>query len=231
MHPERFSWDHDYGPIRWPRDGRELFRVKAPRASYWKAETLDSFDGERWRAGGPPQVEDSTAEADLTPDWQAHTEWGGVARVTIDNLRSTDVVGPGTILGVSNSTRRVYGAGDPGRLVTLSELRRGDSYSVRYLRPAAHPGAAQPGRHAQPGHAGERPHAARPALAGLPDPAGRAGVRQAAGRARRTRTSRSRRTARTGSRSRSSRRSAGRRPARRRSAARSTPARGSSPSA
>jgi hypothetical protein len=48
----RFSWDHDYGPIRWPRDGRELFRVKAPRASYWKAETLDSFDGERWRAGG-----------------------------------------------------------------------------------------------------------------------------------------------------------------------------------
>ncbi len=135
VHPERFSWDHDYGPIRWPRDGRELFRVKAPRASYWKAETLDSFDGERWRAGGPPQVEDSTAEADLTPDWQAHTEWGGVARVTIDNLRSTDVVGPGTILGVSNSTRRVYGAGDPGRLVTLSELRRGDSYSVRYYAP------------------------------------------------------------------------------------------------
>ena len=135
VHPVRYDWDHDYGPIGWPRDGRELFRVKAPRASYWKAETLDTFDGERWRAGGPPQIEDSRPEADLIPDWQKQTEWGGTARVTVDNLRSTDVIGPGTILAVSDSTRRVYDSGDPGRFVTLSELRRGDSYSVRYYAP------------------------------------------------------------------------------------------------
>ena len=43
-----FSWDHDYGPLDWPRDGREMLRVKAKQAAYWKAESLDVFDGERW---------------------------------------------------------------------------------------------------------------------------------------------------------------------------------------
>ena len=43
-----FSWDHDYGPLDWPRDGREMLRVKAKQAAYWKAESLDIFDGERW---------------------------------------------------------------------------------------------------------------------------------------------------------------------------------------
>ena len=27
-----FSWDHDYSPLDWPRDGRELLRVKAEQA-------------------------------------------------------------------------------------------------------------------------------------------------------------------------------------------------------
>ena len=45
-----FSWDHDYGPLDWPRDGRELLRVRAEkRPAYWKAENLDGFDGVRWR--------------------------------------------------------------------------------------------------------------------------------------------------------------------------------------
>ena len=45
-----FSWDHNYGPLNWPRDGRELLRVKAKQPAYWKAENLDVFDGQRWRA-------------------------------------------------------------------------------------------------------------------------------------------------------------------------------------
>ncbi len=33
-----FSWEHEYGPLDWPRDGRELLRVKAERwPAYWKA--------------------------------------------------------------------------------------------------------------------------------------------------------------------------------------------------
>jgi transglutaminase-like putative cysteine protease len=135
VHPERFSWDHDYGPIAWPRDGRELFRVKSARPQYWKAETLDTFDGERWRAGGPPQPEDTQPTADLAPSWAQHPEWGGTAQVTISNLRSNDVIGPGTILSVSQSTRQAEESVDAGRWTTISELRKGDSYRIAYQAP------------------------------------------------------------------------------------------------
>src|SRR4051812_28645015 len=40
-----YTWDHTYGPLTWPRDGRELLRVKAQRPAYWKTENLDAFDG------------------------------------------------------------------------------------------------------------------------------------------------------------------------------------------
>src|SRR5206468_9861567 len=45
-----FSWNHTYGPLKWPRDGRELLRVKARFGTYWKAEELDRFDGQVWRS-------------------------------------------------------------------------------------------------------------------------------------------------------------------------------------
>ena len=46
-----YSWDHSYAPLDWPRDGRELLRIKAQVQSYWKAEVLDTFDGREWRHG------------------------------------------------------------------------------------------------------------------------------------------------------------------------------------
>jgi protein-glutamine gamma-glutamyltransferase len=134
-HPVRFSWDQDYGQLRWPRDGRELLRVKARRPAYWKAETLDTFDGERWRAGGGPQAEDSRPEADLAASWHEHPEWTGTARVAVRNLASLSIVGPGTLLGVDRPTRRVYAGVQAGSFVTTSELRRGDSYRVRFHAP------------------------------------------------------------------------------------------------
>ena len=41
----RFDFSHEYGPIDWPRDGRELLRIRARRSAYWKAENIDEFDG------------------------------------------------------------------------------------------------------------------------------------------------------------------------------------------
>ena len=43
-----FDWTHEYGPLDWPRDGTTLLNVRSDRPHYWKAETLDSFDGLRW---------------------------------------------------------------------------------------------------------------------------------------------------------------------------------------
>jgi transglutaminase-like putative cysteine protease len=133
--PARFSWDQDYSGLRWPRDGGELFRVKTQQPAYLKAETLDTFDGERWRAGGGPQAEDSRPSADLAASWREHPEWTGMAQVEIRNLASLSIVGPGTLLGVDQETRRVFPGVQAGSFVTASELQRGDSYRVRFHAP------------------------------------------------------------------------------------------------
>ena len=46
----RSRWDHDYSPLDWPRDGRELLRVQARQPAYWKAQDLDAFAGGGWLA-------------------------------------------------------------------------------------------------------------------------------------------------------------------------------------
>ena len=61
--PTAFSWDHGYGPLDWPRDGRELLRVKAKSPAYWKATNLDAFDGVRWRDGPHVARRDSASRA------------------------------------------------------------------------------------------------------------------------------------------------------------------------
>ena len=43
-----FDWNHSYGPLDWSREGTTLLQVKSSKPLYWKAETLDSFDGLRW---------------------------------------------------------------------------------------------------------------------------------------------------------------------------------------
>jgi transglutaminase-like putative cysteine protease len=134
-HPVRYSWDHDYGPLLWPREGREVLRVEAQRPAYWKIETLDTFDGEHWRAGGGPQAEDARPEADLAAGWEKRSEWSGTLRVTVRNLGSFSIVGPGTLLGVDEETRRVFPGVQAGSFMTASELRRGDSYRARFHAP------------------------------------------------------------------------------------------------
>ena len=48
--PTTFDWDHNYGPLDWPRDGREVLRDqgRAP-APTGRPTNLDEFDGVRWR--------------------------------------------------------------------------------------------------------------------------------------------------------------------------------------
>ena len=49
-----FSWDHDYSPLDWPRDGRELLRVKARLPAYWKARDLDAVRRAQLAPGPAP---------------------------------------------------------------------------------------------------------------------------------------------------------------------------------
>ena len=65
-----FDWNHSYGPMTWPRDGKTLLDVETSKPAYLKAETLDRFDGRRWvRAadGGDGRPARRAARAGLRP--------------------------------------------------------------------------------------------------------------------------------------------------------------------
>ena len=47
-----FQWNHDYGPLDWPREGTTLMTVQTETPLYWKASVLDRFDGYRWQRAG-----------------------------------------------------------------------------------------------------------------------------------------------------------------------------------
>jgi transglutaminase-like putative cysteine protease len=126
-----FSWDHDYGPLDWPRDGRELLRVRATRrAAYWKAENLDGFDSARW-IRTRSEFEDPAVPAD------AETIAAGTQRirVTIRNLSSDDFVTAGWADQVESPTLRETPRGD-GTWTASRTLRRGDAYTASVYTPS-----------------------------------------------------------------------------------------------
>jgi protein-glutamine gamma-glutamyltransferase len=126
-----FSWDHDYGPLDWPRDGRELLRVRAEkRPAYWKAANLDGFDGLRW-------VQEDTREDDpgVPESAEAIDDGTQEIRVTIRNLSSRPYVTAGYASEVESPTIRETPRGD-GTWVAGRTLRRGDAYSAVVYTPS-----------------------------------------------------------------------------------------------
>jgi transglutaminase-like putative cysteine protease len=124
-----FSWDHAYGPLDWPRDGREVLRIGSKTSAYWKATTLTEFDGRRWIDSAPEGVEDDpAAEA-------PQERWIEDLRVSVRNLRTRQFVSAGTTLRIDRSPRDLE-PGAPGSFVTTGRpLRRGHAYLARAYVP------------------------------------------------------------------------------------------------
>jgi transglutaminase-like putative cysteine protease len=129
-----FSWDHDYGPLDWPRDGREMLRVKAKQAAYWKAESLDVFDGQRW-----VQSQTATREAPenyLPDDTDVVERFSQQIKVTVRNLRSRTFVTAGIpTLPPQMPGRVAMATGPPGIYLSSRTLRRGDTYTFDAYTP------------------------------------------------------------------------------------------------
>jgi transglutaminase-like putative cysteine protease len=132
---DTFSWNHTYGVLDWPRDGRELLRVKAKRPAYWKAENLDTFDGRRW-VRGPVYNE----VPEVPPQPARVRTWSEQIHVTVRNLRSPSFLTAGYAFKVNlphvSATPTLDGLFVPSRT-----LRRGDSYTAEIY--SARPTAAQ----------------------------------------------------------------------------------------
>src|SRR4051794_21708927 len=95
LQPEKaatFSWNHSYGPMTWPRDGREVLRIQAARQKYWKTVNLDEFDGLRWIDS--PQGT-SAVDTELRP-----REWIETIRVVDRGVRPRQFVGAGHTLSI-----------------------------------------------------------------------------------------------------------------------------------
>jgi transglutaminase-like putative cysteine protease len=141
-----FEWDHRYGPLNWPRDGREVLRIKASHAAYWKAENLDGFDGLRWLHVRSAAAEEAPAA------FYSHPEWTQDVRVTVRALHSDQFIGAGTTLQIGDARAAPIAAGSPGTYDAGSPLRSGDSYVARVYTPR--PTAPELARAAVPGARG-----------------------------------------------------------------------------
>ncbi len=96
-----FAWNHQYGPLDWPREGTALLEIRADEAHYWRSVVLERFDGFRWvrsdLAGEPlelPNLIEGT-------DGHIRDRWYETTEVTVRELRSGLVVSPGSLQQVS----------------------------------------------------------------------------------------------------------------------------------
>jgi hypothetical protein len=120
---EAFSWTHSYGPLTWPRDGREMLRIKATVPAYWKATNLNEFDGVRWREGPPSR--------NAPGDVRINRRWQQTIKVVDRGLRSTQFVGAGNIQDILPGSSRLALPQSDGTFVTSTKpLRPGDSYQA-----------------------------------------------------------------------------------------------------
>jgi transglutaminase-like putative cysteine protease len=123
----RFGWDHVYGPITWSRTGTMLLQIDSNEPHYWKAETLDRFDGLRWMHSEADYRGGASAAADIptfVPD-----KWDEELTVTVRRLNSSVVVGAGTTYR-TNLDRTVSDEPDGTVRILGDPLQAGDSYTA-----------------------------------------------------------------------------------------------------
>jgi transglutaminase-like putative cysteine protease len=137
--PLQFSWGHSYGPITWPRDGAEVFRVDTRRPSYWKVADLEEFDRDTWVDSGADDIGEASAELDLARDWESRPAWEQTSRVALRRIETSDVIGTGTTLDVEDTGRPVHPSAEPGQWTSDTRLRGGDSYTLESFVPRPTP--------------------------------------------------------------------------------------------
>jgi transglutaminase-like putative cysteine protease len=129
-----FTWEHTYGALDWPRDGRELLRVKARLPAYWKATNLDDFDGHRWRRDeGSTNLDGCEfGPVQLEPE---RRRWLQEISVSVRNLRSGTFVTAGIACAVDAPRLSRLPLGDGTYATVTRALRRGDAYTALVYTP------------------------------------------------------------------------------------------------
>ena len=154
----RYVWDANYDGFRWPRKTTPVLKIKASaRSVYWRATTLDVYDGTRWiEQHTPIRPHLFDGHLDLTQDdplaatgARDPANWQKVD-VEVESLADNHVVAP--------SVPVAYGLdfGGPefwqGGTATLPrELERGDQYTAFGYAPTPTPAQLAAAKAAYPG--------------------------------------------------------------------------------
>jgi protein-glutamine gamma-glutamyltransferase len=106
-----FNWTHSYGSLDWPREGTPLLEIRSESPHYWRAAVLERFDGFGWLradAIGSALELPNRVEGLALP---VHREWFETTEVTVRELRTGLVVGPGSIQNLSGLQGSIGGDG------------------------------------------------------------------------------------------------------------------------
>jgi transglutaminase-like putative cysteine protease len=118
-------------------------RVKSAKPHYWKARDLDVFDGVSWdvRTDPTPTLRngDESWEADLPEDYRDRPSFSDRISVSVRRMRTSNVIGTGTILKVEDASRDVRPGLASGTWDSVGALRRGDSYTLDVYTPDPEP--------------------------------------------------------------------------------------------
>ncbi len=127
-----FDWNHSYEPLDWPREGTPLLEIESDVPHYWRSVVLERFDGFRWvrsNAAGSSLELPNKVEGQYNP---AHEDWLETIRVTVRELRSGLVVGPGSVQSIEGLTGSIA----PDGTVFAGEIpNSGQSYTVTSYAP------------------------------------------------------------------------------------------------
>jgi transglutaminase-like putative cysteine protease len=126
-----YRWNHSYGPINWPRRGTTLLYIQASRPFYWKAETLDDFDGHGWLRTSANTAVNAASELPAVPD----RRWFHQIKFTVAGLRGAQIIGAGTPQSVSSAAGNAELFGDGTVTAVDHPLREGENYTVQTYIP------------------------------------------------------------------------------------------------
>ena len=129
-----FTWDHDYGALRWPRDGRELLRIRSKQRAYWKADDLDVFDGREWVRDQAAFGRNHSGVLYSGIDPRRYARWSFDLRVSVRGLRTTTLPMAGSASLVDLPGRDAQQI-RPGIWTVGRPVRRGDAYRAQVYLP------------------------------------------------------------------------------------------------
>jgi protein-glutamine gamma-glutamyltransferase len=129
-HVEAFDWSQRYGPLNWPRTGREVLDVAAARPDYWKTENLELFSGSGWLAGST-----NYGAAAPEPSPAAISRWSQTIQVTLRAIRTQQVVAAGYASAPGHVSQPIAVGLAAGTWTAPTQLQPGDSYQVTTYSP------------------------------------------------------------------------------------------------